>query len=157
MRKIFALAFTVTLTLLVLVGCGSNQVSSQVENETKLTSEELNIDGDYIITIEEIEFAKDAENKDAITISYKLTNNTSEPIQWNGYFWAYVFQDGVQIETTTFPSDDSDPSSIDRQVKDGATIIVKDQYLLSNNTSTVDVILHSYFNKDTLAKTFNLQ
>lgn len=96
--------------------------------------------GDYQVEIKSASLASDYEGKPAIVITYSWTNNSDETISSLAAVHAKVFQDGVQLENAIIANKDVyDSSSYTKDVRPGTTIDIQNAFILTSETSTVEV------------------
>ena len=137
-------------------GGSTNQGSETVQKQ----EEEANL-GDYKVEIVSSRLAKTYDDKGAIIVKYKFTNNSDEPTAFYIAFEAEAYQDGVGLNEA-FMLKDSANYSADNQTKDikkGASIEVEVAYELNDDTTNVEVEVKELFSfsDKTITKTFAIK
>ena len=102
--------------------------------------------GDYTISIVSRKIVDDYQSAKAILFELGFTNNSNDVTSYITQIDFTAFQNGVELETAII----SDPmiqvgSSQMRNVKPGAGTTVYAAYLLSSDTSPVDIEIEEYF------------
>lgn len=115
--------------------------------------------GRYHVDIGDYTLEKDYNGRQAIVVSYTFTNNDDEAQSATFAVSEKAFQNGVSLEPAIF-ADDSivDSSANMRDVQPGASLEIKQGYLLSSPTAPVEfeVTEAISFNDDMLGKTFEI-
>lgn len=133
-----------------------SKTSTTTENKKNM-SDEISYKDDFKAKIIDCVLSTDDEGKDAITVKYEFTNNSSEAKSFNEVFYAVVYQDGVEQSSDNFYPGEGDWDSFYKSIKDGATISVYKQYPISNTTSPVEVTINTFDTNDKASKEFNIK
>lgn len=183
MKRVFALLLC-TMLVLSLAACGepvktpdsppaqqqetpaatqkSTQptVPTEAETEPQAASLETAGDlGDYHVEITGFELANDYEGKPAIVVGYTYTNNGAESAVPAWSVHAIAYQNGVQLDTAII-GDDSVLDAADqlKEIQTGASIEIKEAYLLSSDTAPVEFEIAELisFDDTKLGETFEI-
>lgn len=113
--------------------------------------------GDYAVSIVSYKLGEDYKGNKAIILEIGFTNNGNEAESYAFSIDCGVFQDGVELETAILRDNDSVGNSA-RAVKPGAGIAVTAAYLLTSDTSPVEIEMEPYFGStnDTLKTEINI-
>lgn len=102
--------------------------------------------GDYVVSIVSYKLIEDYEGNPAILLELGFTNNSDEADIFAGTISFTAFQDGVELESAYLIGDDSDSGvSQMRHVKPGAGTAVTAAFLLTSETSVVEIEIEEYF------------
>lgn len=139
----------------VLESINSTQLQTQAQVTNETTSEGSGNLGDYYLEIIDYEIKKDYEDKDSIDITYKFTNNSEENATFFVSILAKAFQDGVELSITSISGEERNNY---KEIKTGASIEVKQAYILSNLESPGEIEAKStrYSDKGKVIKTFEI-
>lgn len=133
-----------------------NTTVSSVNAEKKETDE--NTIGDFKCVVKGAKLTKDWEGKDAVLITYEFTNNSDNPISFDGALDDKLYQDGIELESAIL-SNDEEAKLIDAvDLKPGITKEVKKAYSLRNKKSEIEVEIQEVFSfsDDMIKTTINL-
>lgn len=113
--------------------------------------------GKYTVSIVSYKLGEDYKGNKAIIFEIGFTNNSDKDASYAFSIDCGVFQDGVELETAILGSDESTGNSI-RDLKPGAGIAVTAAYLLTSDTSPVEIEMAPYFgnSNDTLKTEINI-
>lgn len=78
-----------------------------------------------------------------IDIIFEFENYTDEPISYDVAMYCQAFQDGVQLETSSYTNDECEDWGT--EVMAGSPIMVNDTFVLRNTESPVQVIMKESF------------
>ena len=125
------------LTAVFLPG-GFSRVAPGVESATKL--------GDYAVSLNSYDIVEDYEGNPAIVLNMGYTNNSNIDSPFYAAIAVTVFQDGIELETA-YIIDDSivDSTSSMLNVMPGAGHAVTEAFVLSNDTSPVEIEIAEMF------------
>ena len=156
-------AIAVLLTLLLALGlsaCGSETTTSE-DTGAETTSEEIqqpedaaetteSVDtGNFQITINDAQLAKDYEGNDVVVIGVTWTNNHSEAQMASVVLTAKAYQDGVEMDGAYTLQDDSIPiDDVYKNIKNGATQDVYYAFKLSGSTSDITMEVEEWLGGD---------
>lgn len=102
--------------------------------------------GDYTVSIVSYKLSEDYEGAPVIIINLGFTNNGDSTANFMTSIDCSAFQDGVELETAVVVGEDSgNGESQMRNVKPGAGIPISVAYLLSSETSPVDLQIEELF------------
>ncbi|MCS4535792.1 DUF5067 domain-containing protein [Corynebacterium sp. HS2168-gen11] len=142
---------------------GSPSISDASGDKAKDKATTENEKDDIQISIESLSSpVPNYEGKPAVILTYTVTNNTDENfsvISLN----TKAFQNGVSLEGTVFFTDNPEgynPESSLQEIQPGGTATVTEAFMLSDETSDLDVEIENSFDfiSDTkITKTFSLQ
>lgn len=99
--------------------------------------------GDYSVAVVSYRLGQDYKGNKAIVFEIGFTNNSDKDASYAFSIDFSVFQDGVELETAILMDDSS--SNITRNVKPGAGIAVTTAFLLTSDTSPVELEIKPYF------------
>lgn len=101
--------------------------------------------GDYNISVVSHKLSKDYQDAPAIIITLGFTNNGAKAANFMTSTTCKAFQDGVQLNTAIITGEDSgNGSSQLRNVKPGAGTEVSVAYLLTSDTSPVELEIEGF-------------
>lgn len=100
--------------------------------------------GDYAVAVVSYRLGEDYEGKKAIVFELGFTNNSGKAANYAFSIDFSAFQDGVELETAILMDDES-ASNITRDVKPGAGIAVTTAFLLTSDSSPVELEIKPYF------------
>lgn len=136
----------------------SNAFSSSKSQQSSQASDSGTL-GNYNVIIESARISKDYQSKGAIIVKYKFTNNGSDAASFLASLHPQIYQDGVQLENAII-MDDKTYNAEDsmKNIKSGVSIEVEEPYLLTSETSSVDVEVTELinFSGKKVVKTFDL-
>ena len=152
--------------VLSLAACGSNTASDSSGSKSSAVEspapspkvEGKGMVGDYEIEIKSAEKGKDYQKRDSIIVTYQFTNKSEKAQSFMIAISAKAFQDG--IECTTAIDTGTDSSALMAEIKPGASIEVKEAYVLNNTTSPVEIEvkeLITFTDTGMVKKTFTLE
>lgn len=98
--------------------------------------------GDYDVKVNRFVLGKDYEGKDAITIYFDFTNNSTETKNFMFAISDKAFQNGVQLETAIIWDVKSNSLT---DIRPGVTIDAASSFLLTDTTSPVELELSEAF------------
>lgn len=131
---------------------------SEAEPESQAAKDSGSL-GDFEVAILDARLGKDYNDQPALIVKYSFTNNADE----NKMFMASVsdkaFQGGVQLEAAIIIGDDSYSAEDSmKEIQPGAAIELEQAYLLSDETSPVDIEVSELISlsKEKLTKTFDI-
>ena len=177
MKKLFVLALSIAVVMF-FTGCGallvddeatnssdggsassvSVDVVSSADSNQNIMNDEGNID-DYHIKIISAQKGKDYKDQDAVIVTYEWTNNSDGEQMFSTAFDASVYQNGVECETAIMMDDIDNEKSL-TNIKPGASLEVKQAYVLNDNSDIeVEVTAWISFDDDEpkVVKTFTLE
>lgn len=113
--------------------------------------------GDYAVSIVSYKLGEDYEGKKAIIFEIGFTNNSDKAASYSLSVDFSAFQDGVELETAFLTGVDSASNGI-REVKPGSGIAVTTAFLLTSDTSPVEIEVQPYFGRssDTIKSEINI-
>ena len=165
--KKLGIALVVLIAVVVVIGCSSDDKSSETteapgqeqsetqasEDEQEATEEEaepadegpsIATDSKYAVTINGFHLTEDYDGAPAIAIDYTFTNVSDDsPTSMDLATTITVYQDGLECERAYFADDDGDNGS--SKVKAGKSIDVTLAYKLQDTTSDVEVEVAELF------------
>ena len=164
MKKILILAAMIAITA---CGCTSGTTNSSEkvqstdaasENLQALTEQDTSL-GDGTIEIGDFVLAKTYEDKDAIVINLKYTNNGEEDSNFMTSFSAKAYQNGVELSNAIIiDSEVYDSENQMKNLKQGGSIDVQVAYELDDLESDVEFEISELFsfNDKKLTKQFKI-
>lgn len=114
--------------------------------------------GAYHVEIKSAKLAEDYDGNPAIIVTYSWTNNSDETTSAMVSIGEKAFQDGVQLDTAfIMDSTAFDADSGMKEIRPGTTIDVQCAFLLTSETSTVEVELTEWisFSDDMVTMDFD--
>lgn len=158
MKKLLAMILAAMLSVSV-AGCSSNtgststSASSSVSSSTSSkaeaattaeaeTAKDNGTLGDYTVAIESARLSKDYNDKPVVVVKYKFTNNGDKDAAFMTSISGKAFQDGVELEMAVINSANDkkyNAGDLTKQIKKGGSIEVEKGYVLSNQTSKIEV------------------
>ena len=115
--------------------------------------------GDYAVSVISHELARDYDGNAALVVTYGFTNNSRDTRSFLFAIEANAFQDGIELEMAVI-GDSSlvDSGSQMRNVRPGAGQAVTVAYLLTSETSPVELEISEYmsFSDDKIEMTIDL-
>ena len=130
-----------------------------VENENSETKPEADIDYFHVV-IDDAKIVESVDGK-AIIIELEFTNNTSNPLSYDGIMDESVTQNGADLRGTTILKaiDGYNPLSATEQIGPGQTGRVQKVYALNDEENDVSVTVFRYAERERgqVAKTFKLK
>lgn len=173
LKKMSLLGFVFILPL-TLVACGastssvgtgkgrenSDETASKKVNE-QLTDSSGNL-GDYTITIyDDFEIMDYYDGSHIIVITYDFTNHSDENQTFLTAISDKAFQNGIQIERAFLVDliDAHKFKGASAEIQPGATITIKEAYILRDTTSPVSIEVKEFLslNNNKITKEFHLQ
>ncbi len=156
MKRVYILLMAMVVAF-ALAGCSGTDAEPE-----EATPTDAGVLGSYEVAIGDCEIVKDYDGNDTIAISIDFTNNGEEATSFEGSMMYDVFQDGVELETTSVYVDDDSLDCLDddayKDIKPGKTIEVVVTKKLENTTSPVDIEIEELFGSDDkVVKTFELE
>lgn len=127
--------------------------------EPKQQSQSSGDIGDYTFSINDYVLTKDHDGNPAIIVDFDFTNNGEDTTNFMTAAYAKAFQDGVELESALiFNSDVYDAEISMKDIKTGASLNVQKAWVLSSETSPVEVELEELFSfsDEKLEKTFEI-
>lgn len=115
--------------------------------------------GDYNVSVVSHKLSKDYQDAPAIVVNLGFTNNGSKATSFMTSTSCKAFQDGVQLESAIITGDDAGIGESQlRNVKPGAGVEVSVAYLLSSDTSPVELEIEEFmgFSGDKLEATIDI-
>lgn len=101
--------------------------------------------GGYTVSVVSHKLSKDYQDAPAIVVSLGFTNNTREAKSFLGSAVCKAFQDGVELETAIMTGEDAGTGESQmRNVKPGAGTEVTVAYLLTSDTSPVELEIEEF-------------
>lgn len=101
--------------------------------------------GDCSVSVVSHKLSDDYEGKPAVVITFGFTNNGSKSTNFMTSISCKAFQDGVQLESAIITGEDSGNSTSQmRNVKPGAGTDVSAAYLLTSDTSPVELEIEEF-------------
>lgn len=112
---------------------------------------------DYAVSIISYKIGEDYQGKKAIIFDLGFTNNGDKATSFALAIDFSAFQDGVELETAILHDDDLSGSSI-RDVKPGAGIETMAAFVLTNDTSPVEIEIKPFlsFSSDEIKTEINI-
>lgn len=112
---------------------------------------------DYAVSIISYKIGEDYQGKKAIIFDLGFTNNGDKATSFAFAVDFSAFQDGVELETAILHDDDLSGSSI-RDVKPGAGIETMVAFVLTNDTSPVEIEIKPFlsFSSDEIKTEINI-
>lgn len=102
--------------------------------------------GDYDVSVVSHKLSKDYQDASAVVVTLGFTNNGNKVSNFMTAISCKAFQDGVQLDTAIITGDDGgNGSSQLRNVKPGAGTEVSVAYLLTSDTSPVELEIEELF------------
>lgn len=102
--------------------------------------------GDHTVSVVSHKLSKDYQGAAAIVVSLGFTNNGTDTDNFLGSISCKAFQDGVELETAILSDEDSgNGESQLKNVRPGAGIEVSVAYVLTSDTSPVELELEELF------------
>ncbi len=102
--------------------------------------------GDYTVSIVSYKLTEDYEGSPAILIELGFTNNSDEPAIFASSVSFSAFQDGIELDTAYIYGDDSGSGTSQmRYIKPGAGATVTKAFVLTSETSVIDIEIEEYF------------
>lgn len=146
-------------------GSGAADSSSKAENSSKTDEANSNTAdtelGDYSVEIVSCRLAKDYEDKPAVIVKYKFTNNSDEATSFMLAFSDKVYQSGIELSGAVIIDDKANFDSQNqlKEIKKGATIEVETAYTLNDTTTDIEVEVEELFsfNSKKITKTFSIK
>ncbi|MFV0399542.1 MAG: DUF5067 domain-containing protein [Oscillospiraceae bacterium] len=114
--------------------------------------------GDYHVAITGAAMGTDYEGKDVLIVTYEWTNNSEETTSFIFSFTHQAFQNGIECESA-IGVDGVESADSMKDIRPGATLEVKEAYVLGDTTSPVEVEvteLMSFTDSGMVTKTFDL-
>lgn len=114
--------------------------------------------GDYEIEILSAKLTKDWEDKDAVIIEFKFTNNSDEPQSFMVAISDKVFQDGIELESAVVTGKDYNVDNQLKEIKTGKSLNVQAAFLLNDTTTPIEVEVSELisFSDKKVVKTFDI-
>ncbi len=143
-------------------GDNTNTVSSESTTASSVNAEKEKTDdntiGDFKCVVKSAKLTKDWQGKDAVLITYEFTNNSDNPISFDGALDDKLYQDGIELEIATLSSDEEAKWVDTADLKPGITKEVKKAYSLRNKKSEIEVEIQELFSfsDDMIKTTINL-
>lgn len=182
-KKTMAVLVSVMMMLAMLTACGETADSSvtstpkaepaassaeeqpeetkeEQPEETKQESADEGDLGDYHVKILDIETGlKDWDGKPTVGIKYEFTNNSDDSISFYYATMTYVYQDGVELESTFLETDSEEAENADKNIKSGTTVTCEQYFVATSDESDVEVEVTEYlgFTDEKLEKTFSIK
>lgn len=130
--KVFLAIFLIAVfTFLAMASGFLNEEATYVENKGTL--------GDYDIEIISAERSETPDGEDAVSITYKWTNNSEANDCFEFCFFVEVFQS--DIECTQYYSGNGKESA---NIRPGVTMELSIQYVLNDDSGDIDIEVSSY-------------
>lgn len=139
-------------------GSKSNASASSNSKQSAQTADSGAL-GNYNVTIESARISMDYQSKKAIIVKYKFTNNGNDATSFLASLHPQVYQDGVQLEDAIIMNDKTySAEDTMKNIKTGVSIEVEEAYLLTSETSNVDVEVSELisFSGKKVVKSFDL-
>lgn len=139
-------------------GVAANGSATPASEAAKPAQGEGNI-GDYHIKIVSAQKGKDYQDKDVLIVTYEWTNNSDEEQMFSTAFGTTAYQDGVEC-SSAFSVDGVDAQKSLSKIKPGASLEVKDAYVLNDTTTDVQVEVGPWVDLgggDKVTKTFSIK
>ncbi len=130
--------------------------NNSVSNNNVISTTDSNL-GKYKVEIKGCSLTKNYSGKSVAIVTFSYTNNSSEAAAFDWTFVTHAYQNGIEAENTWYDDDvygGEDNQS--KEIKTGATIEVKEAYLLNDTTSPLEVEVGQSFSFDStkVTKTF---
>lgn len=94
--------------------------------------------GDYIVSIVSYSITENHKGEPVLYVELGFSNNGNESRQFASAISFEAFQDGIELDTAYLMDDDSGESQM-RDVKPGAGTLVTKAFVLTSNTSVVEI------------------
>lgn len=107
-------------------------------------TETAQVVGDYAVSIISYRLGEDYEGKKAILIDLGFTNNSDDTTSYTFAIDLTAFQDGIELESAITSGEGVGNSQL-RNVKPGAGTAVTVAFLLTSDTSPVEIEIEEYF------------
>ncbi|SDB25468.1 protein of unknown function [Pseudobutyrivibrio sp. YE44] len=121
------------------------QVSVLEETKKMGEIERKTSESEFDVTVDNVTVTDDGEGKNLVVIDYTFTNNSSEATSFSWAVDEKLYQDNVELKSTSLPwrhpmHDEIDSSNDYTDVKAGASIQVRQVYELTS-ASNVEIVL----------------
>ena len=159
----FAIIFFIIFACVVVSSMGNSgndnkteattQAETQQENTLEATTEEVDdniIDtdiGDCHIKYLKHEIVENMAGDKCVAIYYEFTNNSEESKAFDYVVGEKAFQNGVQLDTSTFHVNDESKAR-GSEIKQGITITVCSGYVLKDETADIEVEMGEWISFD---------
>ena len=146
-----AVLFTLLFVVLVFFFAALDEGGDAVKSSNAETSDVTPVEGNkataenLIVKIEKARFAKDFDKDPVIVVTYTLSNNTDDTLNFLWDFNAQAFQGGIELDDLVFGVDELDDSASSSDIKPGVTVTVEKAYKLRDE-SNVTVEVRKQFN-----------
>ena len=165
----------VVIILIIAISSGGDKdsssnnpapASSSSQGQTNATAETVKTDenelGKYSVEITNARLTSTYDNKPAVVITYKFTNNTDDnPSSFDVAFYDNVYQNGVGLNKayTLIDGDPYDDGNSSKKIKKGASIDVDIAYALNDESTPIDVEVKEFlsFSDKTVSRTFDIK
>ena len=146
----YLLILIVILIILIKVGSSDSDDTEVESNSVVSTTENKSSLGDYEVEIKDFRLIYNYDDKPVAIVTFSYTNNsdTAESFVWA--FVTHAYQNGIEAESTSYFDDDDydDTNNQSKEIKSGATIEVKEAYLLNDTTTPLEVEVGKSFSFD---------
>jgi hypothetical protein len=160
MKKLLVFMLSVIMCFSFAACGGGSDSSDSTDTETVAGQGSL---GDYDVALsEDYQILKDYDGNKCIVLTCTFTNNSDEADSFDTTVIDTAYQDGVELERAYFLDDDSYDDAlddVDKSVKSGSSIDVTLAYVLSSDTSDVELELEELLSlsDSTVTMTYNLK
>ncbi len=156
MKRVYVLLLAAVMAF-AFAGCGTTDAEPE-----EATPTDAGVLGNYEVSIGDCDVVKDYDGNDAIAISIDFTNNGEEATSFEGSMVYDVFQDGVELDSTSVYVDEDSFDCLDddsyKDIQPGKSIEVIITKELENTTSPVDIEIEELFGSDDkVVKTFEIE
>lgn len=169
-KKKWIIIAVVAFVLILIIGvAGGSSDDSTTDNTTaqnnsvvadKDEEKDAGEIGDFVCIVKSAQVTKDYAGKDVVLITYEFTNNSSEAIAYETALTDYVYQNGIELESTWYIDENTDLDVYDSaNIKPGITKDVIKGYYLNDTTSPLEVEITEWisFTDEKLTTTVEIQ
>jgi hypothetical protein len=147
------------LVALTFCACSADGNEDQGTGTASGSTADSNL-GDYQVEILGCRLAKTYDDKAAVIVKYKFTNNSDEAANFMFAFDETVYQDGIGLNQSYFMDDSAnyDSGNQTKDIKTGASIEVEVAYELNDTTTDIEVEVEELisFSDKKITKTFKI-
>ena len=170
-KKLIIWGVIIAIIVIIIAAAGSSNSSSEDSSDAtsseSTTASSVNAEkeetddntiGDFKCVVKGAKLTKDWQGKDAVLITYEFTNNSDDPISFDGALDDKLYQDGIELESAILSSDEEAKLIDAVDLKPGITKEVKKAYSLRNKKSEIEVEIQEIFSfsDDMIKTTINL-
>lgn len=156
---LLCLLILVTFGVCAMASSSSDSNDDQGTGTADSSTADSNL-GEYQVEILSCRLAKTYDDKDAVIVKYKFTNNSDEAANFMFAFDETVYQDGIGLNECYFMDDsaDYDSGNQTKDIKTGASIEVEVAYELNDSTTDIEVEVEELisFSDKKVTKTFKI-